>query len=110
MSRRGRWLLAVGALLVLVGVTLGALIPVSSDGVGGEHSCGSPWLGTTEVPPGLDEAVAAENPLLLTSNDFFCAEDHRQPRGTLALVVTVLGVTVAGSAFVVGRVKSPSGS
>lgn len=105
MGHRGRWLLAVGALLVLVGVTLGALIPVSYDGIGPVQSCGTPWFGSIEENPELNAATNQ-------ANDFFCGEDARQPRGTLALVIVGLGVAVAGSAFVVDRrrAKSPSGS
>lgn len=93
-------LLALGCVLVGLGIALGALITVSTSGTSGEKSCGTPWSGKDPV---IGSNFSGRKNL--TDYAAECS-DARQTRGTIAFVCIGLGLVAGGAAFVVDRTRS----
>jgi len=89
----------VGAVLILAGLSLGLLIPVSVAGSDRTVKCGSAWS------QDYADAVAASNDALVTTGTLHDYRvDCRSSRGTQGMIAIVLGVagvlTVLGAATI----------
>lgn len=96
----------VGVVLVLGGLSLGLLIPVSVDGPGRAVSCGPAW--------GQDyaDAVNASNSSMSGGHDYrINCRASRGTQGTMATILAVIGgLTVLGAATIkngAAAIKNP---
>ena len=96
-----KFALTIGLLLIAAGIVLGTIWQVGVVTARGPQNCGGAWFGDGDKVIGADFS-GRRNPVDVHG----ACTDARQSRGTIALVVLVVGAVCVGGSFVRTPVKT----